>query len=133
MAISRKDLIDELCELSDHDLEKLLEKHDSSNVGFRLGVGAGGGAAVGAVLGGPIGAGVGAFVGTIYGQIVGSSADSKSAKQVREAVANKDKLKLPDGFCIWAEEEKKKGEWLKFDKPSQKTQTKTSQTAYGKE
>jgi uncharacterized membrane protein len=115
MAISRAKLINELCKLPDETLEKLFKKYSAEYFGLRLKIGGGAGAAMGAIVGGPIGAGVGAVAGALYGSMIASQADSELAKEVREAVSQKDKLKLPDGFCHWVEDQKKKGEWLKFD------------------
>ena len=107
-------MVDELCALKDSDLEKLLEKYGRSDLRGAGYAGGGGGAVVGGLVGGPVGAGVGFVLGSLIGAVGGGGCSDKRCAKVREAVSSKSKNDLPDGFCIWAEEQKKKNEWLVF-------------------
>ena len=115
MAISRKELLDELASLKDLDLEKVIEKFESTDhralfLMSNLAAGAG----VGAIIAGPIGAAVGAAAAGISATLVNFDSPQEKAQEVRNAVSKKDETLFPKIFCVWVEKEKKDGTWLKF-------------------
>jgi len=119
MAISRKELLEELQSLDELDFEKLLEKFERTNKkDLTRAIYMAGGGGIGLFFG-PIGVPIGMVAGIVVEKVLaklnGAVSLDEEARQVRVAVKKADETFFPKIFCVWVEKEKKNGEWLKSD------------------